>query len=333
MDTDEVGRVLVDLYGIDPLLVRRRTAPEADVHVYRIENRQGKQWLLRLGLANKQLPPWLSAGTLQDGFLRHAAVLAWCRRREFPAPRVRRTLEKQSVMRWEGWVGLLVSFLPGEVLTPTPWALAQLGSQLGRLHNCELNDALPDSWWYPLESAARRALAVLESIEDVPDEWLDLQQKCREALLAYPRLANLPVSCIHGDSYHKNALVTSEGQLALIDWEYAGLGPAVLDLGTLLEDCYIAGADLPRVDQESFSAALEGYQRERRLEPAELAAVGTAICFGAAHRCAVRFSYAEESGWSDLVLNGLRREQERMIASKEIAAGAGGIRHPGGDCV
>jgi len=318
LDIDDAGRLLIDQYGLAPRLVRARTPPEAEVQVFRIETRQDRQWLLRVRRADRRLPAWLGGGHSLDWFGRQAAVLRWCGRHDFPAPALRRTLEKQAVARWERWAGLLVSFLPGGSLAAGTEGLPHLGRLLGSLHALESPDGLPGSWWYPLDAAAERARALLDDIEEVPDEWLALQADCLQALAAWPRLQDLPLCTLHGDCYPGNALVLPEGGLALIDWEYAGRGPAVLDLGTLLEDCYRDSGSIPMPDQGALRAALAAYQETRRLMPGEAGALGAAIRFGVAYRTAVRFTFAEESGWSEAVLRGLRREQVRMAAAAGI---------------
>lgn len=318
LDTDEAGRLLIDQYGLDPRLVRPRTPPEADVQVFRVETRQDRQWLLRVRRSSRRLPSWLGPGNSQDWFGRQAAVLRWCRRHDFPAPALRRTLEKQAVALWEGWVGLLVSFLPGGPLTAGTEDLPQLAQLLARLHTLESPESLPPAWWYPLEMAANRARTLMSAVEDVPEEWLALYAACLKALDEWPHLQELPVCTLHGDCYPGNALALPEGILALIDWEYAGRGPAVLDLGTLLEDCY-TGAGVESVpDPGAVRTALVAYQAVRRLSPVEAGALGAAIRFGAAYRGAVRFSFGQESNWSEAILRGLRSEQARITAAGGI---------------
>lgn len=320
LDIDDAGRLLIDQYGLDPRLVRPRTLPEAEVQVFRIESRQDRQWLLRVRRASRPLPAWLAPGSSLDWFSRQAAVLRWCRRHDFPAPALRRTLEKHAVVQWEGWAGLLVSFLPGGSLAAGVEGLTQLARLLARLHTLQSPEGLPAAWWYPLEQAASRAQALLNAIDEIPDEWLDLHAACLAALDEWPRLQHLPVCTLHGDCYPGNALALPEDGLALIDWEYAGRGPAALDLGTLLEDCYIDTGAVPVPDQGAVSAALNAYQESRRLSPAEADALGAAIRFGAAYRTAVRFTFGQESGWSEAVSRGLRHEQARMSAAQGIGA-------------
>jgi hypothetical protein len=54
------------------------------------------------------------------------------------------------------------------------------------------------------------------------------------------QLTRQPVTLLHGDTDFSNALLVDDG-VALIDWENASLGPAPLDLGTLVG--HLAGVD------------------------------------------------------------------------------------------
>jgi hypothetical protein len=51
--------------------------------------------------------------------------------------------------------------------------------------------------------------------------------------LAIARLGALPTTLIHGELYPSNILV-AEPRVAVVDWEMAALGPAVIDLAALL---------------------------------------------------------------------------------------------------
>jgi Ser/Thr protein kinase RdoA (MazF antagonist) len=322
LDIDEVGRLLLDLYGFTPQVVRRRTSVDAETHVFRVANRQGKQWLLRTRRLNRRLPPRLEAGSSEAWLTRQAQALLWCQRHDFPAPVVQRTLEKMVVSTWEGWAALLIRYLPGETPDEARNQDLAMGELVGRLHALGGFASQAEAWWHPPRDAAQRASGVLAAIDDLPDEWLPLLEACQQALAQAGELEGLPECLVHGDCYPGNVLQLANGRLALIDWEYAGRGLRLLDLATLLEDGYTGSGESLRVDSPRVKAILEGYSRKIRLAEGEISRLGIAIRFGAAYRAAARFWLGEQNGWGELAQQGLLREQNRLRASEMIQAAA-----------
>lgn len=346
LDLDEISRFLVDVYGLRPEGLRPIYGPEAEVCLVRVDGSGDRRWLLRLRRAVRALPPWMAPGDSADWFRRHARVLAWCRAQGLNVPQVRRTRDPNeqkthAVAGRDGWSSLLVSYLPGGRLPPGGAALELLGAYLGRLHARGAQalreeqsrqegqarkeghaPALPDSWWHPPELAAGRARRLLDRVEEVPDEWLALWEACRQALDAWEQRPALPLGLIHGDCWVGNAVWLPSEEVALIDWEFAGVGAPILDLGCLLEDCYTVGPGGSRVDQPRLEAALRGYLSERVLEREELAALGEAIRFGVAYRGAVRFYLGQEADWDEDTQRGLGHEAERIAQSEAVQRAA-----------
>ena len=335
MDLDEISRFLVDVYSLRPEGLRQIYGPEAEVCLVRVDGTGERRWLLRLRRSRKDLPPWLEPGSSADWFRRHARVLAWCREQGFNVPQVRRTRDPSEqkthvVAERDGWCSLLVSYLPGGRLPEGGPALEQMGAYLGRLHTWgrlalqagQARRTLPDSWWHPPEQAAHRALHLLESVEDVPVEWQALWEACQQALAAWVERPALPLGLIHGDCWVGNAVQLPSGEVALIDWEFAGVGAPILDLACLLEDCYAGGPGGLRLDTLRLEAALRGYLSERVLEQPELAALGEAIRFGVAYRGAVRFWLGQQAEWDEDTERGLGHEADRMAQSEAVARAA-----------
>lgn len=87
--------------------------------------------------------------------------------------------------------------------------------------------------------------------------------------------ADLPVSLVHGDCWYANAILTEPDRVTFIDWDNAGAGAAVLDLGYLLLSSHY-DPDRPTTVQPSallIGAILEGYTRYRSVSAAECEAL------------------------------------------------------------
>ena len=74
----------------------------------------------------------------------------------------------------------------------------------------------------------------------------------------------MPSGFVHRDYQSKNLMVRKSGELALIDFQDAMIGPRVYDLVALLCDSYVS------LDPELQSTMIERYASARRIDPAAL---------------------------------------------------------------
>lgn len=260
---------------------------------------------------------------VEAGLRGQGAVLEWLERRGYPAPRLRRTSTGGDLAMHEGWTALLLTYVAGEVADFRPESLTRLGACLGKLHAL-VPDAeagqdgkkLPDSRLAP----PRGSLSPYEG-RLVPAELRGFNERSLETIRRMREAApGLPVALLHGDCWPRNAVVSMDGTLVLVDWDGAGLGPAVLDLGYLLMACHLGAPDLPvmRPDPERIGAVVRGYCEQRRVTAAELGVLEQAIAYDSARRAVLEealFVVPEE--WREHV--GLRKAVARTAASREIA--------------
>lgn len=99
---------------------------------------------------------------------------------------------------------------------------------------------------------------------------------------------------IHADCGPMNAIRTPLGQTVLVDWDAAGVGPPLIDLGYLLLGCTVGGV-APSVIERRIASVLMGYQEHRGLSAADLDDLTDALRFAPAVAGARRF-VAEVTG-------------------------------------
>jgi Ser/Thr protein kinase RdoA (MazF antagonist) len=226
-------------------------------------------------------------GDAADWLLATAATLDHLERQGYPASRLVLALDGAPVTRAEGWQLLMTSFVAGEVPAYSLVALRALGALVGRLHNL---DPWASSSLAPVPPAPRQPAlevpALLERLaalaDRVPPELRAPYDGLVAALHRIPQDADLPRAIIHTDCHLGNAIQTPRGDLVMIDWDGAGVGPAVLDVGYLLITCDKGLPRLPRVqpDPERISALLTGYLQQRALSATERAALPGAMRAG-----------------------------------------------------
>lgn len=253
--------------------------------VYRVRRADGPDWVLRA------YPP---AGAAQAGAL--AAMLLFLEGRDYLAERVVRGSDGGAVVSHEGQHLLVTTFLgkslqawapaaafsiPSPTLSYTPQVLEALGAALGRLHALRLTggEGLPAAGMLPRPELAW-ATECLASVDGcVPSELMAEYQRLVLAVRDADLLEDLPPCLIHDDCNLGNAVVTPTGEIVLVDWEGAGLGPAVVDLGFLLSSCY--SKQERRVNTQAVHAIIDGYRLHHDLSAAEIERLRGAVSFRA----------------------------------------------------
>ena len=126
-----------------------------------------------------------------------------------------------------------------------------------------------------------------------------------------------PLCLTHGDCWYKNAIKTPTNRVVLIDWDCAGIGLPILDLGYLL---LTAHYDLNQpfqiaINANKIQAIMDGYQHVRRLTQLEAAQLDSAVLFALAFHVAEYVTEQPVIASDDVFL---RKVQVRFAASAEI---------------
>ena len=256
-----------------------------DKRQYRVDRPGRAPWLLRVA------PPAARPGRWRAD----AAVLDFLEHRAYPALRAVRTAAGEPVLAHERGLLFATTFITGAALDGAPANLAPLGRAVGRLHALPLPPpdaaALPPAGMLPAAELAyaRSQLAAVRG--QVPPD-LDARYELLEHACARDDWGvHLPSVLLHNDCHPGNAVRTADGAVVLIDWEGAGLGPAIVDLGFLLVSVALPlppGWDRdpaphdwtpPPPALRRMEAALAGYLAERMPSPAELAGLADAMRF------------------------------------------------------
>ncbi len=323
-DAARVLDYVAESYGVRPLgLAPIGNDATPGRSVFRCDLPDGSAWLLQVYAPHVLMPTWLGGGQAREWLRDRASLLAWLESHGYPAPRVIPARSGTAVAERGDLCMVAVGYIPGELAALTDGTLRQLGALLGRLHTLPVaSQSLPSSWWYPVQHAVAPLLDGLDAVAtDVLARWRSLHRAFSDDLRQALNL-DLPVTLIHGDCHPGNAIVTSSGRIALIDWECAGMGAAALDLGDLLVDSHpdAAPGEGIAVHREAIVAVLEGYRAHRTLTQGEYDRLPVACRFGGAFHGALRFQWVLEGGWTDRINRSLTRLEARYEAAKQTAA-------------
>lgn len=219
-----------------------------------------------------------------DSAADHAGELAALRflaQADYPAPRLQTARDGQDLVRLGEHIGYLTTFIPGDPPAATAEAAYQLGCATGRLHALDIQDAgLVDT---NFTVAAERQFFERLDADPAVQAWEGYGQIRDQLTAAWQNLLDLdeaPRALLHTDVLFENAVHTPDGAVVLIDWDDAGIGPAVQDIGYTLVELAVslAGERLPLDKAQAF---LSGYIAERRLSPSEWEILPDALVFGA----------------------------------------------------
>lgn len=253
-----------------------RLPSDSGKHVYQVNLANGACWILRM----VEDP---SKATLVE--LAH--LLLFFEQQNYPAERIVLTVEQTTIVTVDDWHLFMTTFLVGTPLEYAPTTFSFFGAIVGRLHALKplLTYVPPQAAMLPSGELAFAQQQLDAIASRVPHLYITQYEVLETALLSIDRGTSLPTTLIHNDCHPANALLTAPGQVTLLDWEEAGMGPAILDVGFLLVNCdgKVPWEPLSTVsfhpDEERLQAVIEGYCQYHQLTIDELDHLLDAIRF------------------------------------------------------
>lgn len=315
-------------YGKHPVALHplRRNAPNGK-RLYRIDYADGSSWVLRSHhrqFIENDLFGWMSRSPdLLEWLQTRASLLNYLAQFDYPVPLVVPTRTGAWIGVYQEWYLFMTTFVEGDPKETTPEKMQALGASLGCLHTLPVSQAsqVGVSWW-DAPSGLLDALDRLDiATQSLPARWREAHTAFLQTFHTFQRHPHLPITLIHGDCWAENGIRTEAERATLIDWECAGRGIAVADLGSLLLHCHFDQFDAPsyQPDPERIAAVVRGYKRWRSLSASELALLLEAIRFSISWRGALLCRYGATSGWEGWPEERLTRWWRWYEISEEIA--------------
>lgn len=326
------AEALAELYGQPSATFHELNAygPQGEApvyHMYRVELPTGESWVLSAyhdAFAQWPTFTWSSSQPLVTWLRLRTTLLSHLEQLHYPAPRVQPAHNGWSVVRYQQWNMLMTTYVEGQANVLTEEQTCLLGSALGRLHQLDPHppQSLGLSWWnttYSLPHAIERLNAASST---VPASYQGLYANMQQTLrMIGQQLRTLPEVIIHGDCWPPNGVDTGDARVVLIDWECAGRGAALLDLGAFLLTCQCdQRGDFPSVvDEARIAAAVDGYIQWRSPTPPEMDLLLEAIRFSICWRGAWLFARLAQEGWTLGVEPFFQRVQRAYLLAEPTA--------------
>jgi Ser/Thr protein kinase RdoA (MazF antagonist) len=317
---DQYGRVPSDCRLLPSSIPGKR-------YVAQLRFPDGQQWQIKA--RHQTLTPLGPPADLARWLHARAAVLARLAERQYPAPRVVSTSANTPVGHFAGWYSLATTWIDGTLTDLTPPYAHRAGQALGDLHRltadgiADLPAAHYAAWWHPIHVLPEALASLAAAAPLIPAEWTAFHRACVATLSAMTTWSSLPTAIVHADCWAGNLVQTPDAQSIAIDWDTAGVGPAVLDLGELLSGCLVPlddpyRADV-RVDRDRVRAVAAGYCTRRQPGAEELAVLLDAVRYGAVFRGTRVFGRVVAEGWTSAIVGELERQATRSTNSAEVA--------------
>jgi len=233
------------------------------------------------------------------GLMEHLAA------RDIPCPTPIHGCDGKALRRLAGRPAAIVTFLPGMWhKRPAPAHCAALGGATARMHRAAGDFALTrvnalsvDGWRPLLEAAGPRAQEVMQGLSTELAGELDFLEA------NWP--TDLPQGVIHADLFPDNVLFLGDRISGLIDFYFACNDSLAYDLAICLNAwCFEPDRSF---NVTKARALLSAYERERKLTPAERAALPLL-----ARGAALRFLLTRLYDWLNTPADALVRRKDPL---------------------
>jgi homoserine kinase type II len=191
-----------------------------------------------------------------------------------------KTLLGKSIYQHNGHYGVLFPFIDGRPPVVTIDSCQQVGKAQALLHSLEIHKE-DLAMIRPHTLVGYGGMSVSEYCQNAnaPADFVqDFMQVFPDKLLDIP-YDLFPVGIIHGDLYYDNSLFKNERLVSLIDFEQAGRGRFILDLGIAISGTCL-NQQKDNIDLDLMQAYLKGYLQGRKLLAIEKEYLQTAILVG-----------------------------------------------------
>jgi Ser/Thr protein kinase RdoA (MazF antagonist) len=193
----------------------------------------------------------------EDVSAEHASIFDFLKQKNFEhVPRILKTKTGRNYQNVHGHPVYILEFIDGREPPRTKANCRRLGEIAGSLHTIR---------GYPY--------SYLFSVADVMPELYEIAstlpfgQEYEQIVRTLPDFEALPDSLIHGEILG-NCVERPDGGIVIIDWDEAGIGTRVLDLGHPLVQAFLS-EDL-EFEEENARAFYEGYFSRNSLDDREI---------------------------------------------------------------
>lgn len=189
------------------------------------------------------------------------------------------TNDMRLVYQHENLYGVIYPFITGKVQSPSKTVCRAIGHGLGSLHGATYHQDLRQLNLRNHVEVGFDAtqIAVYTESASCPKDFKAAYEKMLKPQMPRYLKTDLPDGIIHGDLYYDNILFENEEINAILDFEQAGIGSFIFDLGVSVSGTCLNDG---KIESDLVKEFINGYDEARPLTSEEKSLIPEAIKIG-----------------------------------------------------
>lgn len=189
------------------------------------------------------------------------------------------TNDMRLVYQYEDLCGVIYPFISGTVLSPSNLVCQEIGEALGSLHLSTHNQDLRQLNLRNYSDVGFDAgqIELYTLTESCPSDFKQAYAEVLKKQMPHYLNTDLPDGIIHGDLYYDNILFENNHINAILDFEQAGIGSFIFDLGVSISGTCLENG---KISINLVKEFLQGYEEARVLSIEEKSLIPEAIKIG-----------------------------------------------------
>lgn len=210
-----------------------------------------------------------------DQIKKDIEILKFLEKNDFPTQRIIVNKKGSFISKILNKNSIITTFIEGVEPQYNKETLFEVGKLMARLHNIKCSDYSYTSNWDP-KSELKILKEHLAKIDLSKTEHSGIIPEVLKRIEELPDLTSLPKTIIHTDIHPRNMVKGNNNNYYFIDWDDAGLGLSVMDIGFVLGQVCMGysihkGGEPKSLDfdEDLAKSFLSGYYSVRKLSAEE----------------------------------------------------------------
>ena len=224
------------------------------------------------------------------------------------------TSDGASIYTYGQFFGVIYPFIEGIPPGPSDVTCAEIGKALAKLHLLKFDPTAHQARSHEDVGYGPNKIQDYIASSKAQAYFVESFKRVFPSGVDHLANSNLPSGIIHGDLYYDNTLFQNESIAAVLDFEQAGIGEYLLDLGIS-----ISGTCLEKglLHDGLIKSYLKGYEEIRPLKPLEKENLIDGICLGLFSIALWRIKRFTEGGLNPVLKDSYKDLLNKAIAFKE----------------